>query len=325
MARELTRRRFVEAGGAALAAAYTVGGRRPARAADTSVALRGLSAPGEILVDRYGIPHIYAATQPDAFLLQGYNAARDRLWQIDLWRRRGLGRLSAALGKDLRRAGPRGAAVPLPRRPRARVRRLRRRRAADRHRVRRRRQRLHRRDRGRTRQVPGRVRGARLPPGEVGARGRRAHPQPRARLQPVRPGGPRAHAARLRPQGGARCARSSSRSGATRSPRGSTWTSIPDDVLDVYELAIASVEFGEVKASAAKRSLKQGSNNWTISGRRTASGRPDPRQRPAPHPGRAVAALPRAPQRARAERDRRRRARAARASRSATTRRSPSA
>ena len=60
----------------------------------------GLSAPGEIIVDRWGIPHIYAATQPDAFRLQGFNAARDRLWQIDLWRRRGLGRLSAALGRS---------------------------------------------------------------------------------------------------------------------------------------------------------------------------------------------------------------------------------
>lgn len=94
----LTRRRLVETGGAALAAAYAFGGTRTAHAAVTSYALPGLSAPGEILIDRWGIPHIYGASQPDAFLLQGFNAARDRLWQIDLWRRRGLGRLSAAFG-----------------------------------------------------------------------------------------------------------------------------------------------------------------------------------------------------------------------------------
>jgi penicillin amidase len=58
----------------------------------------GLKAPAELIVDHWGIPHIYAASQRDAFFLQGYNAARDRLWQIDLWRKRGLGRLSASLG-----------------------------------------------------------------------------------------------------------------------------------------------------------------------------------------------------------------------------------
>ncbi len=58
----------------------------------------GLNAPGRIVVDHWGIPHIYAASQRDAFFLQGYNAARDRLWQIDLWRKRGLGLLSASFG-----------------------------------------------------------------------------------------------------------------------------------------------------------------------------------------------------------------------------------
>lgn len=60
--------------------------------------LRGLAQPAEMIIDRWGIPHIYAASARDAFFLQGYNAARDRLWQIDLWRKRGLGRLSASLG-----------------------------------------------------------------------------------------------------------------------------------------------------------------------------------------------------------------------------------
>jgi penicillin amidase len=61
-------------------------------------AVAGLAAPGEIVVDRWGFAHIYAASERDAFFLQGWNAARDRLWQIDLWRKRGLGLLSASLG-----------------------------------------------------------------------------------------------------------------------------------------------------------------------------------------------------------------------------------
>jgi len=61
-------------------------------------AVRGLTQPAEIILDRWGIPHIYAASSRDAFFLQGYNAARDRLWQVDLWRKRGLGRLAASFG-----------------------------------------------------------------------------------------------------------------------------------------------------------------------------------------------------------------------------------
>lgn len=58
----------------------------------------GLQQPAEILVDRWGVAHIYAASQDDVFFVQGYNAARDRLFQIDLWRRRGLGRLAEVFG-----------------------------------------------------------------------------------------------------------------------------------------------------------------------------------------------------------------------------------
>jgi penicillin amidase len=60
--------------------------------------VRGLQSRAQLVVDHWGVPHIYAATSRDAFFLQGYNAARDRLWQIDLWRKRGLGRLAASFG-----------------------------------------------------------------------------------------------------------------------------------------------------------------------------------------------------------------------------------
>ena len=58
----------------------------------------GLRAPAEIRVDRWGVPHIYANSEADLFFVQGFNAARDRLFQIDLWRRRGLGLLSEVFG-----------------------------------------------------------------------------------------------------------------------------------------------------------------------------------------------------------------------------------
>ncbi|PJJ61707.1 penicillin amidase [Compostimonas suwonensis] len=65
---------------------------------ESHFSVAGLSADVEIVVDEWGIPHIYAASSHDVFLAQGFNAARDRLFQMDLWRRRGLGLLSAAFG-----------------------------------------------------------------------------------------------------------------------------------------------------------------------------------------------------------------------------------
>jgi penicillin amidase len=70
----------------------------PSSARVESDALVGLHAPAEIAVDHWGVAHIRAGDVHDAFFLQGYNAARDRLWQIDLWRKRGLGLLSASFG-----------------------------------------------------------------------------------------------------------------------------------------------------------------------------------------------------------------------------------
>lgn len=60
--------------------------------------LTGLKAPVEVLRDKWGIPHIYAQNQTDLYFAQGYMAARDRLWQIDLWRRTGSGKLAEVLG-----------------------------------------------------------------------------------------------------------------------------------------------------------------------------------------------------------------------------------
>jgi len=64
------------------------------------VPVTGLQAPAEILTDPWGIPHIYASSTHDAFWAQGFQVARDRLWQIDTWRRRGLGLLSQVCGEE---------------------------------------------------------------------------------------------------------------------------------------------------------------------------------------------------------------------------------
>jgi penicillin amidase len=58
----------------------------------------GLKAPVEILRDKWGVPHIYAKNVHDLFFAQGWMAAQDRLFQIDLWRRQGVGHLAEVLG-----------------------------------------------------------------------------------------------------------------------------------------------------------------------------------------------------------------------------------
>lgn len=66
--------------------------------ATETIPLPNLQQPAEILIDHWGIPHIYAKNEADLFFAQGFNAARDRLFQIDLWRRRGLGQLAEVFG-----------------------------------------------------------------------------------------------------------------------------------------------------------------------------------------------------------------------------------
>ncbi len=70
----------------------------PAAATNQTIQVAGLKQAAEILIDRWGVPHIYAQSRDDAFFVQGFNAARDRLFQIDLWRRRGLGQLASVFG-----------------------------------------------------------------------------------------------------------------------------------------------------------------------------------------------------------------------------------
>ncbi len=63
--------------------------------------LTELSKESTVYFDTYGIPHIYAENELDAFKTLGYVHAQDRLWQMELLRRVAKGRLSEVFGKDL--------------------------------------------------------------------------------------------------------------------------------------------------------------------------------------------------------------------------------
>jgi penicillin amidase len=58
----------------------------------------GLQAPVRVQRDRWGVAHIYAKNQHDLFFAQGFVVAQDRLFQMELWKRSGQGRLAEILG-----------------------------------------------------------------------------------------------------------------------------------------------------------------------------------------------------------------------------------
>jgi penicillin amidase len=58
----------------------------------------GLRKPVRVLRDKWGVAHIYAQNQHDLFFAQGVVAAQDRLFQMEVWKRAGQGRLSEILG-----------------------------------------------------------------------------------------------------------------------------------------------------------------------------------------------------------------------------------
>ncbi|HWY67486.1 MAG TPA: penicillin acylase family protein [Terriglobales bacterium] len=60
----------------------------------------GLEHPVKVMRDNWGVAHIYAANQHDLFFAQGFVAAQDRLFQMELWKRAGQGRLAEVLGKS---------------------------------------------------------------------------------------------------------------------------------------------------------------------------------------------------------------------------------
>ncbi len=63
-----------------------------------AIQVTGLKAPVEIVRDVYGVPHLYATTHEDAYFALGFAHAQDRLWQMEMSRRIGAGRLAEILG-----------------------------------------------------------------------------------------------------------------------------------------------------------------------------------------------------------------------------------
>ena len=88
--------RFAASLALVLSAGGSVAGAQKARQEALDAA--GLIAPVEIVTDRWGISHIYAENDHDLFFAQGYAAARDRLFQFEIWRRRATGTVAEILG-----------------------------------------------------------------------------------------------------------------------------------------------------------------------------------------------------------------------------------
>lgn len=233
----------------------------------------GLSAPVEVLVDRWGVPHLYAASTQDVFVAQGFNAARERLFQLDLWRRRGLGLLSEVFGEQYLEHD-RAARLFLYR--------------GDMHAE----WLAYGSDTKRV--VTSFVEGINtfvelceerpelLPPefGSLGYRPSRWEPSDVARIrshglfynleQEV------ARALTLRDYGAQveDLRRVREPSCPVTVPEGLDLSLIPDEVLRVYRLATTTPLLGADAAEVSARSDPEGSNNWVIGASRTATGRP---------------------------------------------------
>ena len=63
------------------------------------IGVNGLRKPVTVLRDKWGVPHIYAESTEDLGFAQGFVAAQDRLYQIEIWRRIGRGELSEVFGE----------------------------------------------------------------------------------------------------------------------------------------------------------------------------------------------------------------------------------
>ena len=65
---------------------------------DGRLTMRGLRDSVEVIRDRWGVPHIYAKSLHDLFFAQGFVQAQDRLWQMEMYRRTFEGRLAEIMG-----------------------------------------------------------------------------------------------------------------------------------------------------------------------------------------------------------------------------------
>ncbi len=79
--------------------AYQLFFRLPHPKYSGTIEIGGLKADVEIRFDGYGVPHIFAQSDNDLYVAQGYITARERMFQMDLNRRAGRGELSVLLGE----------------------------------------------------------------------------------------------------------------------------------------------------------------------------------------------------------------------------------
>ncbi|MBL1265176.1 penicillin acylase family protein [Methylomicrobium sp. RS1] len=68
---------------------------------DEAFELAGLDQTVEVFRDGFDVPHVYAQSADDAYFALGYLHARERLWQMELSRRTGSGRLAELFGADV--------------------------------------------------------------------------------------------------------------------------------------------------------------------------------------------------------------------------------
>jgi penicillin G amidase len=98
--REATMRRLsIVAAVAVVSAACLVTTGPPASPVAQAVDIAGLVHPASLTVDGYGVTHVSASSLHDAFFLNGWVHAHDRLFQMDVNRREPSGTLAELLGK----------------------------------------------------------------------------------------------------------------------------------------------------------------------------------------------------------------------------------
>ncbi len=94
----IQRRAFLLASAALVAMPGSLFAKPRVKGGTQKIGLSGARAPIEVVEDELGVPHVRAASKHDAFFGQGYLVALDRLFQIDMERRRDMGRMAEAFG-----------------------------------------------------------------------------------------------------------------------------------------------------------------------------------------------------------------------------------
>jgi penicillin amidase len=94
----IQRRAFLLASAALVAMPGSLLAKPRVKGGTRTTKLSGARAPIEVIEDALGVPHVRAASRHDAFFGQGYLVARDRLFQMDIDYRRDMGRMAEAFG-----------------------------------------------------------------------------------------------------------------------------------------------------------------------------------------------------------------------------------